>query len=45
MFAFMVAVVALFVAVAVAAVVDPRVDRADDFDDLSSTTDEIALPV
>jgi hypothetical protein len=41
MFAFMVAVVALFVA----AVVDPRVDRADDFDDLSSTTDEIALPV
>ena len=45
MFAFVVAVVVVFVAVAAAAVVDPRVDQADRTDDLSPTTDEIALPV
>jgi len=31
----------VFVAVVIATVIDPRMDQADDFDDLSSTTDEI----
>jgi hypothetical protein len=45
MFAFMIAAGAVFVAVVIAAVIDPRVDRADDFDELAPTTDEAALPV
>jgi hypothetical protein len=45
MFAFVVAVVAVFVAVVVSAIIDPQVDRADHFDDLLSTTDEIAHSV
>jgi hypothetical protein len=45
MFALLIAFGSLFLAVAVAAVIDPRVDRDNGFDDLSPTTDEIALPV
>jgi hypothetical protein len=45
MFALLIAFGALFLAVAVAAVIDPRADRDNGFDDLSPTTDEIALPV
>jgi len=45
MFAFAIAAGAVFVAVVIAAVIDPRVGRADDFDDLSPTTGETALPV
>jgi hypothetical protein len=35
MFAMLVAVGALFLAVAVAAVIDPRIDRVDDLDDIT----------
>jgi hypothetical protein len=45
MFALLIAFGALFLAVAIAAVIDPRVDRADDVDDLSPTTGGVALPV
>jgi len=41
MFAFMIAAVAVFVAVVIAAVIDPRVDRTDD----DGSTGELALSV
>ena len=45
MFALLIAFGALFLAVAVAAAIDPRVDRADHGDDLAPTMDEITLCV
>jgi hypothetical protein len=42
MFALLIAVGALFLAVVVSAVIDPRPDRADDVDDCSPTMDGIA---
>lgn len=45
MFAFLVAVGALFVAVAVAAAIDPRPRQTNDDDDCVSTINEIALSV